>query len=265
MARTRRTVRFESVVDAGILALAAAAAFWPVLRNGFVNWDDPAVFIDNGHLVSGGVVRWAFSTTLIGHYQPIAWLVWAAVAWLSGVSPIALHALSLTVHASNGILVYTVARRLAADMPLTEMQRRFAGLTAGAIFLLHPAAVETVAWASAFPYALSLLALLSSFLAYVDERRAASIALYAISLLARPAAFGFPLLLLIADAYPLHRTRRTPLVRLLLEKIPFAVVAIASAAVEWRARDVASLHEIGVVPRITMALAAPFVYLRRTL
>src|SRR6266403_1500499 len=43
--------------------------FWPVLRNDFVNWDDPAVILQNPRLSSPDLVAWAFSTRLIGHYQ----------------------------------------------------------------------------------------------------------------------------------------------------------------------------------------------------
>jgi protein O-mannosyl-transferase len=255
----------DCAVDAGMLALASLAAFWPALQNGFVNWDDPTVLVDNPHLGSAGVAAWAFSTNLIGHYQPIAWLAWSAVKSMAGLSPAAFHALSLTVHAANGILVYAVIRRLGSETALTEMQRRFAALTAGAIFLLHPASVETVAWASAFPYVLSLFALLLSLLAYVNARLLVSIAFFALSLLTRAAAIGFPAVLLIADLYPLRRHRRTPITRLMLEKMPFAVLAAAAAAAEWQSREVVSLQEVGFLPRLTMALAAPLLYVGRTL
>src|SRR5262249_5658681 len=125
-----------------------------------------------------------------------------------------------------------------------------------------PTSVETVAWASAFPYTLSLLALLSSFLAYVNGRLAWSIAFYAASLLTRATALGYPLVPLVADFYPLGRSR-AGLRRLLVEKAPFVVLAAAAAAAEWRARDVATLQEIGFGPRVTMALEAPFVYVWR--
>jgi len=136
---------------------------------------------------------------------------------------------------------------------------------AALIFLLHPTAVEAVAWASAFPYVLSLFALLLSFLAYLYRRPIVSLAFYAASLLTRATALGYPLILLIADWYPLERARRTRTGTLLVEKIPFAALAACAAAAEWYSRDVATLQEIGLVPRVTLAATAPFVYLWRTL
>jgi protein O-mannosyl-transferase len=254
--------RTAAAVDIAVLALAAVAAFWPALHNGFVNFDDPSVLLDNANLRDAGVVTWAFSTTFMGHYQPLAWIAWAIVVAPFGASPAGLHLVSLAVHAANGVLVYAVTLRLTRSVPLEPGWRRAAALLAGLLFLLHPTAVEAVAWASAFPYVLSLFALLLSFLAYVDGRVPLSIALYGASLLTRATALGYPLLLLVVDVYPLAR-RRAGVSRMLLEKAPFAALAAAAAVAEWLARDVATLQDIGVAPRLAMALAAPFVYLFR--
>jgi Flp pilus assembly protein TadD len=138
-------------------------------------------------------------------------------------------------------------------------------LLAASLFLLHPAAVEPVAWASALPYGLSLLFLLLSFLAYVNERRFLSGAFYAGSLLSRATALGYPLVLLTVDLYVLNRRQRATLRRLVIEKIPFALLAIAAAMAEWYSRDVASMAEMGLAPRIAIAATAPFVYAWRAI
>src|SRR5689334_8569821 len=255
--RRRRLAGRASAGAAALGVLAAIAAFWPLLRNGFVNWDDPTVLVDNAHLGRADAVGWAFSTTLIGHYQPLAWIAWSAVKSQFGLWPAAFHGISLALHVANGLLVFALALRLTASA--------WGALGAALLFLLHPISVEAVAWASAFPYVLSLSALLLSFLAYVDRRLMLSLALYALSLLTRATALGYPLILLIADWYPLERTRRTSARRLLIEKLPFAALAVGAAAVEWRARDVAALQDVGLLPRLTLAATAPFVYLGRML
>src|SRR5262245_30060619 len=104
-----RRIRLHLAVDVTALVLVPLAVFWPVLRNDFVNWDDVDVLVNNPNLGQRGVVSWAFSTTLIGHYQPLAWLVWSAAKSLFGVSPSAFHGLSLALHIVNGILVYAIA------------------------------------------------------------------------------------------------------------------------------------------------------------
>jgi len=261
--RIGRPGRRTAAVDAAVLVLAACAAFWPVLRNGFVSWDDPSVLLDNPHLRDREILSWAFSTTFMGHYQPLAWTTWSLAMASFGAWAPGFHGLSVLVHVANGFLVYMLMLQLTKSTRLDPGQRRAAALLAGLLFLVHPIQVEAVAWASAFPYVLSLLILLLSFMAYVNRRIALSIGLYAASLLTRATALGYPILLLVADVYPLDR-RRKGTRRLLIEKAPFAALAAVAAAAEWQARDVATLQDIGIAPRLTMALQAPFVYVWRT-
>jgi Flp pilus assembly protein TadD len=264
----------------GIAGVSAGAllAFLPILGNEFVNWDDPVVFLRNAQLGGPDTVRWAFTTTDMGHYQPLSWLVWSAVKTSFGLNAQAFHAISLLGHLLNTVLVYVVCLRLASHAGLEIRTRRLAALAASLLFAVHPIQVEAVAWASAFPYVLSLSALLAAFLAYVTSRThrnaarrnmwlGLSISAYAASLLARATAVGFPLLLLATDIYPLQRLRwqRGGIRRLLVEKLPFFAVALAAGAAESGAREVAPLQEIGVGARLSMAAAAPFIYLHRAL
>lgn len=257
--------RLSTAADIAALTGAALAAFAPILRNGFVNWDDPTVIVDNAHLGRSGVVAWAFSTTLIGHYQPLAWLAWSAAISLFGRSAPAFHALSLTGHLANAWLVYLLGRRLVDDSALTPIQRRAAALIAASIFLLHPSSVETVAWASAFPYVLSLGALLVSLLAYLDSRPVLSIAFYTASLLIRPAAIGFPIVLAFVHLHRMNGDRSGSFSRVARAVWPFALLAPAAAVFEWHARDVATMREVGAGARLTMAVTTPFLYLGRIL
>src|SRR5207248_3358101 len=124
---------------------------------------------------------------------------WSAAKSSFGLSPTAFHALSLGVHVANAMAVYAVTLRLADLTGQRPSQRRAAGLVAGLLFVLHPSAVEPVAWASAFPYVLSTCALILSFLAYISRRSKTSLALYAASSLMRATAIGYPVILLVAD------------------------------------------------------------------
>lgn len=240
-------------------------SFWPVLRNGFVNWDDPAVLLDNARLSGDGFLRWAFTTTFMGHYQPLAWLVWAAIGRVFGMSPAAFHGFSLAGHVVNGLLVYALVRRFTEAADLDRRARRAAALAAAGVFLLHPVTVEPIAWASAMPYVFAATLLLLATLSYLYGRRLVALTLFALSLLMRAIALGFPLLLVIIDLYPFARRRPIRRAQLLVEKLPFAALALASAIVEWLARDVASLQEIGIGARATLAATAPFVYIGRFL
>ncbi len=252
-------------VDALALVVGGIAAFWPVVRNGFVNWDDPAVLVSNPQLAGEHVFSWAFTTTWMGHYQPAAWVAWWATIQTFGVSASALHAISLAGHLVNGLLVYLLGRRLLNAGGRIGEGWRAGALAAAAVFLLHPVQTEAVAWASAAPYVFSLTLLLLATIAYIGERRSLAVALYAVSLLTRNTAPAFPLLLLILDLYPLARQTTAPLGELLVEKVPFALLAVAAGVREWRARDVASLQDVSLGARATLAATAPFAYVARIL
>jgi tetratricopeptide (TPR) repeat protein len=251
------------------LAIAAAtiAAFLPLASNQFVNWDDPYALTGNERLGSPGLVTWAFTTRLMGHFQPLAWLTWSAVNSLAGMTPAAFHLLSLIGHVVNAALVYWLTGRLATKAGVQPAKVRVAAAAAALLFAVHPLRVEPVAWASAFPYVVSLTWLLAATLTYVRYAEgggnprawfAASVGAYAMSLLSRVAAPGFPLVLLVLDVFPLRRARPA-----WLDKIPFALLAIVFGMLEAGSREAAPLEEIGLGARLTMAAQAPLIYLGR--
>jgi tetratricopeptide (TPR) repeat protein len=144
-------------------------------------------------------------------------------------------------------------------------------VAAGLAFALHPLRVEPVAWASAQPYLLALAPLLGCVLAYLESvarsRRGAwlgaSVALYGVALLCRAAAPGLPVVLLVIDAF-LGRLRRGWR-GAVLEKLPFAAVALAATLAEAGARRFAPLEQVALSARLADAALAPFLYLWRTL
>src|SRR5215471_15589235 len=113
----RRWITADIAFDLAVLVLATVGSFWPVLHNGFVNWDDPSVLVDNAHLRAPGVLQWAFSTTVMGHYQPLAWIVWSLIVTDTGPSAAAIHGVSVAVHLANGIVLYALTLRLTANHP----------------------------------------------------------------------------------------------------------------------------------------------------
>ena len=254
--------------------LLVVAPLLPVLRNEFLNWDDLVAVVQNPHLRAPGIASWAFTTTLLDHYQPATWLVWAAVSRVFGLEPWAFHALSLVCHALNATLVYVLALRLAQLNSGLARDATPAAAIAASIFAVHPVHAETVAWVSAFPYLLALTFLLLSVIVYLNYCAAAtrrtqaawllsSFACYLFSLLSRETAFAFPAILLCVDVWLLGR--RVAPGRLLLEKAPYALMASGGLALEAHARTFASFAEVGFGVRAELALKAPYVYLGRAL
>ena len=78
--KTRPPAPAKAPSDFWIYALLAAAifaAYGPVLRFGFVNYDDPVYLATNPHVRDGitwsGVV-WAFTHSFAGNWFPLTWL-----------------------------------------------------------------------------------------------------------------------------------------------------------------------------------------------
>lgn len=259
----------RTVVAGAIIVAAVATTFHAVAGFAFLNWDDHAVIVQNPSLSLPGVVQWAFTTTHMEHYQPLSWLLWAAIKSAFGLDPTAFHLANLVAHVLCALLVWFAGRKLLphAVPHLSEEARDAAAVVAALLFALHPLRVEVVAWISALPYALALALMIAALLAYLraaghQARRwwVAAFTLYAASLLARPVALGFPIVLFVLDMWLFKRPRRARLASVL----PFALLSIAATVLESIARAPA-LDETPWLYRVQSASAAPFVYLRQTL
>src|SRR4051794_38891476 len=81
----------------GLIILAVLVAFAPVLGNGFVDWDDLDNFVNNPSFRGVGLSQaaWAWSTTILGVYQPLAWMAFGAESAAWGLDPRGYHATSL--------------------------------------------------------------------------------------------------------------------------------------------------------------------------
>jgi hypothetical protein len=273
------------------------AAFLGVLRNGFVNWDDPVNFLSNQSYRGLGLsqLRWMFTTFHMGHYIPLTWLTLGADYLVWGMNPMGYHLTSLLFHAATALCFYAVARRLLARaLPARASTRDIAlGAAAAALlFAVHPLRVESVAWITERRDVVSglffMLALLS-WLTYVDASRAtrlrwyaASLVFFGFALLSKALALGLPLVLVVLDVYPLRRLGRpdrdvvaSPLregggpsvYKVWLEKIPYVLMATVTAGLAMAATPAsakASLEALGLGSRALVAAYGLAFYLVKT-
>jgi len=239
-------------IAATLVAAAAAAVFAHLLDYPFLNWDDQDVFVRNEALHAPGLAGWAFTTRYMEHYQPAAWLIWGALARTVGLTAATAHALTVALHALCAAGVYVVIREALAlrngGRPAKHLE--WVAAASALVWAVHPLRVEVVAWASAMPYTLALLAALLATWAWMRGRVATALACLVASLLARPIAIGLPLVWVAIGPW------RAAGIGLAL--------AAAAGLVESSARLSASLAEFGIGPRLTLAAAAPWTYLWRT-
>ena len=132
------------------LALVTVVVFAPVLRAGFLDWDDPINFLENPYYRGLGwpQLRWMLTASVMGHWIPVTWLTLGADFAVWGMNPFGYHLTNLLLHAVSAALFYLVARRLLAlAMPAASPGAVSLGATVAALhFAVHPLRVESVAW-----------------------------------------------------------------------------------------------------------------------
>jgi tetratricopeptide (TPR) repeat protein len=244
---------------------ASAAAFLPVLRNGFINWDDDALIASNPAAAGLGwfQVKWAFSRYVIMNYAPLTWLSYGVDRHFWGLDPRGYHLTNLLLHAANAALLYLAAKRLiAAAHPQRSESVRPAAVVSALVFALHPLRVESVAWAAERRDVLCGFFYLLTILLYLREEIAASVLAFAASLLSKGIGITLPAALVIIDVYPLRRAISR---ELLVQKAPYAVLAAAAAVIGIKGQAVTSVADHGLAARLTQTFYGFFFYLWKTL
>jgi hypothetical protein len=277
-----RTVSARALAWAGwaggaLVVLATTMSFLPVLKNDFVNWDDLINLLNNPHYRGLGWtnLRWMFTATLMGHWIPLTWLSFAVNFALGGMDPWGYHLGNLLLHAASAGVFYLVARRLLASglaggAAAPGVNLREPTLCAGAafaalVFGVHPLRVESVAWATERRDVLCGLFYLLATLAYLrgldaggairTRWRALSILAFLLSLLSKAAAIPLPAVLLLLDIYPLRRVGAVGWRRLLMEKVPYLLLAgpagVAALIAQSDAGALVGFKAYGIGARLT--------------
>lgn len=265
---------------AAFIALVTLVAFWPAVFFDYVSFDDPDYVAMNATVRQGLTwegVKWACSTSLLGHWHPLTWLSFMAGCQVFGGGPAPQHGINIVLHALNAALLFLAWWRLSGS--------RGAALIISALFALHPLHVESVAWVASRKDVLSgffwMLALWF-YAAHASHSTRVSMgpvaACLALGLLAKPTMLTLPFVLLLLDYWPLARwsplgaaatPQQLPLVRLLLEKLPlFALSAGSVGATIWASQHFgvfAAAKQVGFLDRCGNALVSYVVYLWKTL
>lgn len=230
------------------LALLVLAVYWQTTGFSFINFDDNLYVYSNDAVLSGinrDSVKWAFTAFHSANWHPLTWLSHMLDVQFFGANAGAHHATNVVIHLVNTLLAFHVFKKLTGD----EIKSMFVA----AIFAIHPAHVESVAWVSERKDVLSTMFWLLTMIAYVAYSRSVHreadtetggfaflrtsrywlvVALFALGLMSKPMVVTLPFVLLLLDAWPLDRWRSlSDLKGLLIEKAPMFVLSAASSYV----------------------------------
>jgi len=273
---TRRPTASQNKPDRRALWIAAAVAFVtlgvfaPCMGHRFLTFDDQIYVTENPHVLGGwswDSFRWAFTTFRTGNWHPVTWLSHITDCQLFGSQSWGHHLTNVLLHATNAALVFLLLRRLTGEM--------WRCAAVAALFALHPAHVESVAWVAERKDLLSALFFLLTMWAYVgyaaaptDRGGAPSAArrgrlyvlallFFVIGLMAKPMIVTLPFVLLLLDYWPLRR-------KAYLEKAPLFALSAVSCWVTILAQSanhaVADIASLPFAERLEHAAISYFQY-----
>jgi protein O-mannosyl-transferase len=227
-------------------------AYYPVIGNQFVNYDDPSYVTANDRVKSGitlDSIRWAFSAFYFYNWHPVTWISHMLDVQLFGLDPMGHHLTNLVLHLANTLLLFALFKRMTGAVWRSAL--------VAVLFAVHPLHVESVAWVSQRKDVLSTLFWLLAMLAYVQYARVPRTATYLLcvlffilGLMSKPMILTLPFVMLLIDYWPLRRIGRPDansglghgdhartLWRLLREKVPFFLLSSGSALITFLAQS----------------------------
>jgi Tfp pilus assembly protein PilF len=235
--------RHEDGLLAWALIAVTLALFAPAMGFDFGGLDDMPYVSENPMTRDGfsaESLKWAWTTNLLGYWAPLLWMSFMLDGTLFGPEPWGFHATNVLLHALNAALVFWMLRRWTG--------RRWAAFWAALLWAVHPLRVESVAWITERKDVLSGLFFFLCLLAYGRAQAGGrpsrgwtwtAAGCLALGLLVKPVLVTVPFVLLLLDVWPLGRVRwewadiRARGFRLVMEKWPFWLLALALGAVSW--------------------------------
>jgi tetratricopeptide (TPR) repeat protein len=252
-----------------LLVVVTLAFYNPITQNRFIEFDDSSYIVTNPNIQGGltwSTVKWSFTTFREGNWHPLTWLSHAIDYQLFHLNPSGHHYINLLLHAASAVLLFLLLQQATGFT--------WRSLFVAALFALHPANVESVAWAAERKNLLSMLFFLLAVLAYDRYARTGrrgfyvAVALvFALGLMSKPQIVTLPFVLLLWDYWPLERLaapgRTSDLLKpgagqsfwsLVWEKWPLFVLAVADSVITVVAQrsgnTVRTLGQVSVAARL---------------
>ncbi|MBU1648813.1 MAG: tetratricopeptide repeat protein [Proteobacteria bacterium] len=272
-----------------ILVAAILALYWQTRTFSYIHYDDPEYVFENVRVQQGLTIeniKWAITTTHFSNWHPLTWISHMLDSELYGNNPGQHHSNNVLLHIINTLLLFNLFRKMTGDILPSAL---LAGL-----FAVHPLHIQSIAWISerkdllcAQFFFLSIL----SYLKYLEKstwsRYLLVLIFFSLGLMAKPMIITLPFVLLLLDHWPLQRfgfgfngTNQVGLppvipifpcsnTSIFLEKIPFLVLSILSAAITFHAQEaggsVATISQLSLLARAENAIVSYVLYIQKML
>ena len=246
----------------GSLVIITFISLSPILKNGFINWDDNAYVFQNASLSKPlpEAIRYFFGPhSFIGNYIPLTMVVYALEYHAVHLKPEFYHLVNILIHLANVLLVFWFIYLLSGK------KIRVAGLVA-LLFGIHPMHVESVAWIAELKDVLYSFFFLAGLIGYYNYSKGKygnlnseihlkpenenalnkkkfsilfilTFSFFALSLLSKPAAVMFPIVLILLDYYMQRKFDKW----LWIEKLPFFILSFVFGFIAIRSQQADNL------------------------
>jgi tetratricopeptide (TPR) repeat protein len=256
----------QLLLTIGSILLLTYISFSPSLKNGFINWDDNACVFANPNLakrIPEAIKYYAGPNYVIGNYVPLTMMVYTIEYHLAELDPHFYHLVNLLIHLINVLLVFWF-------IYLLSEKKLFVAALVAFFFGVHPLHVESVAWIAELKDVLYSAFFLAGLISYCRFLTSISIGtkkqfpfyvffFFMLSVLSKPAAIIFPVVLLLIDFYKGRKLDKGTW----LEKLPFFIVSVIFGIIAIKAQQADGLlHEFYPVgQRVLFASHSFVVYL----
>ncbi len=231
----------------------------PLTKFTFLSWDDNAYVFENPYLVktyTESITYFFQQHYFIGNYIPITMLTYAFEYHQVALDPPFYHTFNLIIHLLNVALTFLF-------IYLLSKKRALVAIFVALFFGIHPMHIESVAWVAELKdvlYSFFFLGGLICYYKYLETNTlsgnslepieyaigqpdsnpkkgklyllALTFLLFLISILSKPAAITFPLVLILLDYYTRRRFTR----HIWIEKTPFLIVSLIFGLIAIKAQ-----------------------------
>ncbi len=226
----------------------------PMFKNNFTNWDDEYYVIQNA-LLRGPDWQGIFIQPVVSNYHPLTIITLAINYALTGLDPSSYLLFNFLLHLLNTALVFYFIWNISD-------KKIWPAFFTALVFGIHPMHVESVVWVAERKdvlYTLFFLLALLQYWRYLQTSRAGkywfSFLLFIFSLLSKPAAIVFPLVLLLMDYWKGRAiTRKT-----IIEKIPFFILSFVFGIITVKIQSHTAIAGLDFYPLTTRFFFACYV------
>jgi protein O-mannosyl-transferase len=254
-------LRRDLLILAGIV-LVTILLYSVSLTNTFINFDDPeSVFNKYIRQINIDNLIHFFTTPVQFMYMPLAMISYSVDYQIGKLNPFMYHLDNLLLHLACVVLAFFVIRNLTKKSNMA--------LIVSALFAVHPVNVDSVASIATRTNLLVTLFYLAALLCYglyIEKGRVRFLVLSSLSFLlavcAKSSAVVLPLVLFLWDYF----YGRKFSIKLLIEKIPFFIVAFFFGILTLTMRvDVVRSVQYGPIDRVFMFFYSLTDYVIRSL